>query len=273
MAEAISEVLLTFKIDNTKPVAIYDLTSSLSAFAQAYEEYLGACGQIREGENVKLYVHDLRTGSIIAVLQAIAEQGRLFFGESGLVPAMQSAFEHSERLGGFVTHLNDIVSYFLGVSIDQQPPTRKEAGHIIDVLEPVAKDPGGVLSIRVDGNASIGSVNVYIDSHQANAVQNRARHYLGPMLPENHLAHDELLTLHQVRGDPKAKTGDRGVIASISPLPTKLLFASEDVKNGILQAPENPFQRVFVIDAEVKTVEGKIAAYKVLCVKESFEKP
>jgi hypothetical protein len=86
--------------------------------------------------------------------------------------------------------------------------------------------------------------------------------------------HDELLVLHQVRGDPKSKSGDRGIIESISKMPVRLWFTSEEIKKGILESPDNPFQREFIVDVEVKTVEdGKPALYKVLALKDSFEKP
>ena len=99
------------------------------------------------------------------------------------------------------------------------------------------------------------------------------RRYLGPSLPTNQILRDEILTLHQVRGDTKSKSGDRGVIESISKTPVKLWFSSEDIKKGILESPDNPFQRVFVVDVEVKTADSKPALYKVLALKDSFEKP
>jgi hypothetical protein len=104
-------------------------------------------------------------------------------------------------------------------------------------------------------------------------VQNSARRYLGPKLPTNDTLHDELLTLNQVRGEAKSSSGDRGIIESVSPLPVKLLFTSEEIKKGILEAPENPFQRVFIVDVQVKTANGKAALYKVLALKDSFDKP
>ena len=67
--------------------------------------------------------------------------------------------------------------------------------------------------------------------------------------------------------------GDKGIIEIVSKLPVKLLFTSEEIKKGILTAPENPFQRVFVVDVEVKTLDHKPALYKVLALKDSFEKP
>ncbi len=43
--EASLEGLLTFKFDNKVPVALDDLTVSLNALAQSYEDYLAASGK------------------------------------------------------------------------------------------------------------------------------------------------------------------------------------------------------------------------------------
>jgi hypothetical protein len=97
--------LLTFEFDNKIPVALDDLTVSLNTLAESYEDYLTASGVAPPAEGVKLYVHELRTGSIIAVLQAIADQGHWLFGEHGAIPTLQSVFDHADTLAGFLGSL------------------------------------------------------------------------------------------------------------------------------------------------------------------------
>jgi hypothetical protein len=275
---ATGDGLLTVKFDNKAPIALEDLTASLNALAQSYEDYVAATGEASPEAGVKLYVHNLRTGTITAVLQAIADQGHLLFGEHGVVPAVQSAFEHADTIGGFIVSLNDVIQFFLG-NQDKNQPSKKEAEQVVKILEPIAKDNGSQLtvgfggSVAIHGPAFLGPVHFHYTSQEANAAQNSARRYLGPTLPSNRTLRDELLTLHQVRGDTKARSGDKGIIESISKTPVKLLFSSEDIKKGILDSPDNPFQRVFVVDVDVKTVDGKPALYKVLALKDSFDRP
>jgi hypothetical protein len=85
-------------------------------------------------------------------------------------------------------------------------------------------------------NVSGGDVHVHhhYNSQQANAIQNTARRYLGPIIPTNEMYHDQLLSLYQVIGDASAKAGDRGTIEAISPNSVKLIFASEEVKRQIV---------------------------------------
>jgi hypothetical protein len=267
------EGLFTFKLDNKAPVALDDLTESLHAVADAYQDYLIKAGRSIPGEGVRLYVHDLRTGSIIAVFQAIADQARLLFGEHGVVPTVQSAFDHPDTLAGFLGSVNDVVQFFLGNTEGKKEPTKREADQIIKMLEPVAKDNGSQLNMAVGGSVTIGEIHYHYNSQEANAVQNSARRYLGPTLPDNKILHDELLVLAQIRGVPKSKTGDRGIIENISKADVKLLFTSEQIKRDILEAPENPFQQAFIVDVEVKTIDDKPALYKILAVKDSFDRP
>ena len=98
-------------------------------------------------------------------------------------------------------------------------------------MEPVAKDRASQLNITAARDAHTHIYHYYYESQQANAIQNNASRHLGPDLRTSRIYQDQILALYQVRGDPAAKVGDKGIIEEISPPPAKLLFASEEVKN------------------------------------------
>lgn len=224
---------------------------------------------------MRLYIRHLRSGSIIAELQAIAEQAQILFGEHGIFQTTKDFFDHAKTLAGFATHLNEIVLWFLGLDKERKSPspTKKETANIIDFFEPVARDSSSNLTIQVNGPVHIQTATFNYNSQQANAVQNTAKRYLGPTLPGTQTRPDEVLVLHQVRGVATAKAGDKGIIESLTKQPIKLVFASDKIKKEILDLPENPFQQAFLVDVDVKTVDGKPALYKILNLKDSFEKP
>lgn len=130
--------------------------------------------------------------------------------------AEQASFvlKHIEVTAGFVTHLNEMMQFFLqsGAPV-AEPPTKREAGQAIAVMEPVAKDGGAQLFLQVAGDMH---VHHHYSSQEANAIQNAARRYLGPQMPVSQVRQNQLLVLFQVRGDTAAKAGDRGVIEEIS---------------------------------------------------------
>lgn len=263
---------LTFQLNNERPVAVAALAESLSAFSRSYEDFLAGSLPSAADANVRLYVQELRSGSIIAVFEAIADQAQILFGEHGMVRSARYLFDHADTFGPFLTNLNDLITFFRGGPAPKELPTKKEASDLISILEPVAADPRSSLTINAHATNG-GTVNVTINHVDANAVQNAARRYVGPKLPANQVLQDEVMILHQMRGEAAAKAGDKGIIETISKLPVKLAFASENIKQAILALPENPFQLAFVVDVDVKTVNEKPALYKILALKDRFDKP
>jgi hypothetical protein len=145
---------------------------------------------------------------------------------------------------------------------------------VATIVEPVAKDSGSNLTITVAGNTAPVTLHaVIVNSEKANALQNGARRFLGAALPSQGNFKKELLHLHQMRGDPRAKTGDRGVIEKFFSKPVKLHFMNPAVKAAIVDQTENPFKFAYLVDGEVSTVNGEPALYKIFDVHKAIEKP
>jgi hypothetical protein len=254
----LSASLLRFELKNSRPIDLMDLTSSLAAFGEAYQDHVVDAGYDNERGNVRLFVREIKSGSVIADLISQAQQASF-------------VLNHEEVAAGFLSHLNEIIQFFLGLSKvgKSEEPSRKEAEHVMKVLEPVAKDFGSQLILQVS-NGDVHVHNYHYTSQEANAVQNSARRYLGPRIPSNRIEHDQLLTLHQMRGDPSAQVGDRGRIEDISSSPVKLQFVSEDIKRALLERPY-PFQAVFVVDVEVRAVADRVVLYRILSLKDVIE--
>jgi hypothetical protein len=255
MPDPSTEALIRFELRNSKPVDLLDLTNALSAFGEAYQDHVVGSGFEIDRGNIRLFVREIRTGSIIADLASIAEQASL-------------VLRHIDVAAGFITHLDQVFSFFLGLPSSTVPPSKREAQQAMAVMEPVAKDGSSQLFLNVAGDVHIHNY----DSQRANAIQNAARRYMGPQLPASQIYQDQLLTLFQVRGDVAAKVGDRGIIETISQDPVKLIFVSEDVKRIIVHQPANPFMLIFMVDVEVRTVEGKPRLYRILTVKDTIER-
>jgi hypothetical protein len=253
----VEEPSVRFELKNKKPVDLLDLTASLAAFGESYQDFIFDAGFDHEPGNVRFFVKEIRSGSIIADLVSVASQGSI-------------TLEHIDAAAAFMTHLNHVVQFFLGLAVlppGERGPTKKDAEQIVKILEPVAKDGGSQLFLNVTGGVHL---HYHYDSQQANAVQNSARRYLGPTIPTTEIRHDVLLRLHQVRGGVTSKVGDMGIIEEVSKARVKLSFASEEAKRKILDQPF-PFDSIFVVDVEVKASEGKPALYRILLVKDAFQ--
>jgi hypothetical protein len=237
------------------------LGASFDALGHEYQRFVHKHGYDDISGNAKLYIAQIRPGSILVELKALLEQGSFII-------------DHLQVLAGFITNLQDLINFFSAAPTPKQPRvTRDEAESVSTLLQPIAKDSGGQLTINLTGNTGPITINaVTINSQGANAVQNSIRRYLEPSLPRRGRFERELLYLDQMRGDARAKAGDRGVIERIYPKPVRLQFSTPEAKGEILERPTNPFKMAYEVDGHVTTSGGKPTLYRITAVHDARER-
>src|SRR6266704_2395662 len=95
------DAALEISFANQRPVELIDLAESFIALGRQYEEFVYSRGYDPQARNVRLYIVEIRSGSIIARLQEFAEQTSFIL-------------KHADVYAAFVTSLNEIVQYLLG---------------------------------------------------------------------------------------------------------------------------------------------------------------
>jgi hypothetical protein len=211
--------IITFKLENTKPVNLIDLTGALVAFEECYRNYVTLAGYDVDPRTVSLFVREFGAGRIIADLTSMAD------------PA-SPALSQLETGAGFVSHFDKMIGFFqVLAAVGADVPTAREAVQVISIMEPVAKDRAAYLHLYANGELDVRRP---YDSRQAQAVQKMARRFLGAD-GENEIPSEELLSLFEIRGEAPAKAGDR---------------------------------RLFLVDAELKSQNGKVRLYRVLKVRD-----
>jgi hypothetical protein len=259
--DAESAALLRVEYKNNKPVELLDLTTSLAALGESYQEFAWARGFDPQPGNVRLYIKELRTGSIIAELQSYLDQASF-------------VLKHVDVYAAFLANFDDLTRFFLSLNRTAEErdsrPSRMEANHINQILEPIAKDNGAQIFMTIQGDAHIDVANHY-DSNTANIIQNQIRRLYRPELPISLDLRSEPLTLFQMRDDPRGKAGDRGIIERLSSKPVKLQFMNEEAKRRVLEV-EYPFRKIFLIDGEVGTADGRPAVYKIYYVRDVIDR-
>ncbi|WVT72609.1 hypothetical protein QM996_13960 [Sinorhizobium chiapasense] len=245
--------VLRIEFKNTKPIELVDLTTSFTALAESFRDFANSKTEDPHPNNLRLYVKEIRSGSVIADLITVAEQA-------------QWIMEHAEVFAGFVANTNELVNYFLGRDSDKRnEPTTRQAKQIAQFVEPVAKDFGSQLNMNVMDGATVHvHQHFHINGVEANAVQNGVNRFLGPRLPASQVLSDQLMILEQVKNSASAKSGDRGIIEAIHSKPVRLQFSSEDAKRRVLDLQENPLQCIFQVNVEVRSVGGRPALYRII---------
>ena len=89
-------------------------------------------------------------------------------------------------------------------------------------------------------------------------------------LPEKNIFVNEVLYFSQVR-DSGGNVGDRAVIDRFARTPKKVFYVDPAFKSSVIESEGNIFNYGFLVDVEVSTVNGKVAAYKVLRFHERIE--
>lgn len=249
--------LLRVEIKNTQPVELNDLTVSLASLAAQFRRYAEANAYDIEGDELRLYVQEIKSGSIIAELVALASTTPMLL-------------QHASAVVGFVKDLKNLYEFFAGKTPGAVQPQKepKDLRNAAGILQTVVRDERGQIKISAAEGGKV-VVNLHLSSLEANAIQNRVNNSLARMGQAVSGTHTEqLFVWYQARDENKSKAGDKGVISSISPRPVKVRFKSEEVKARMFEDPL--FTLAYVVDVDVQSINGKPALYTILTIHESF---
>ena len=244
---------LKIEVKNVMPVELLDLTGSLTAFANEYARHLSRADPEAVAAEVRLYVKEVHSGSIVATL--IAASPQIFQG---------------------ISYLNSVISFskFLQTSYDFLTGKSKEKPEDLDkkglenlsqIVEPIAKDSGSQLNI---GTLN-GTVIYNVSSAEANQAQNAASRLLRDGITTATKLHEKvLLYWYQARNDAQSRTGDKGIIESIYPQPVRVVCATDGIKMDMILDEQNPFKNAYLVDVAIETIGGKPMVYKIVRLHE-----
>ncbi|MCX5815689.1 MAG: hypothetical protein NTX75_05525 [Proteobacteria bacterium] len=253
--------IFTIKIKNQQPVELVDLTNSFFSLADEYKRFIGQDVIQESGdipEEIKLYIKEIRTGSIEADLVAYA---------AGMIPFL----EHTKTVIEFGKYLKMAYDYLTGKSCSKPQLQKINYENLSAFVEPIAKDNASQINCQTIIN---GDVNVYLDinSLEANAAQNIAKREISLLRePIIGIKEKTLLYWYQARNDPKSQVGDKAIIESIQTNPTKTIFRNDNIKSQMIYG-ENPFKSAYIVDVQVETIQGKPVVYKILDIHERIDR-
>jgi hypothetical protein len=253
-----TEPTLTVTIDHSGPIELELLTESLQALARQHLRFAQREGRIAGDEVARLYVREIRSGSIVVDLVAL-------IATVAMIP------EAVNTIVDFTRNIRDVVSYFRGQL--ESPPegtSAADAEDIATVLKPIASDPKATVQFVARDNATV-NLTLNINSLEANAIQNRARNFAAVKAePVRGMVFGQLFYWFQARGQARAKSGDKGIIEAVSRKPVKVIFSDDGTKGQMLT--EALFQKAYVVDVDVQTIGDEPRLYKIVRLVESFDR-
>lgn len=251
---------IVVEIKNHYPVELLDLTQSLYSFAKEYEGYAHAEFEGADRSGTKLFVKEIRAGSIITELVPIA---------AGMLPLLSEA----NTVIGFAKHLKLAIDWLRNPNRETKPViSRNTLTNVSSIVDPVAKDSASQINIHTEIE-NYAPVYITVNSQEANALQNNVRTELDLLRAPIVGRHKKVLMYWWQTRNDTSQAGDRAIIESISTKPVKVIFESEKIKLDILKLDDNLFKHAFIVDVDVETVENRAALYKVVRVHEEIEIP
>lgn len=254
----IADAVLQIRINNTQPIDLIDYSNSMLNFGNEYSDFISRSDNHLAPEDIKLYVREIKTGSIITDLVAIA-------------PGLMAFAEHTNTVIDFTKHIKGLTSYLLGkTNLRPSGLSKPSLNRLIKIVEPVAIDGGSTL--QIDASNNTGNIEINISSSEANTIQNRANKELEKMRePVNGLHIKVLLYWAQARHDNKK--GDKGIVESISRREIKVVFANKDLKKEMIRNQPHIFNVAYLVDIDVQTINDRPAVYKVVKFHEVVDLP
>jgi hypothetical protein len=255
------DIALRVEINNSNPIELIDLTKSLISLANQFNSYVAEHGERKEDREAKLYIREIKTGSVILDLVEFASKTAIPF------------VENAHTIIGFTGKIKKIINYFLKKEDEKPALSKGDFNDLSTILNPIAKDNASQLNLSTIINGDV-TVQVTINSIEANALQNMFKMEVDKAkAPALEPAKEKVLFYwEQAKRDLSAETGNKGIIESISPKAIKVIFEDDALKEKMLKGEQNPFLLASIVDVKVETIQGLPCVYKILKVHESFIK-
>lgn len=256
-----SDAKLTICIENKRPIELLDFTESFESLGNQYYKFLLESQNFKLTNDTKLYIKEVKTGSIITVL-------------SDLTPYVLPFVENANSVIEFTKFLKRGFEYFLGRS-EEKPKEfdLKDCNNFKNIIRPIAKDNGSNVVFIGDVNIQNLTIEMKFDSVEANAIQNGIEKEKKVLKEsQKNIQGDVLFYWDSAKYDDSSKAVDRGFVDSISQASLRVTFDDITVKKRMLDMQDNPFHFLFFVDIEVMTVQNIPAIYKIVALNQIIPK-
>lgn len=255
----IDDQKLVLELKNTRPIELIDLTESYLSFAALYKSRTLKNPSLAHIVEPKLYVKEIKSGSIITELVDFA-------------PLLFPFVENTNSLIEFFKFLKNMYELFKKEPKEVHEITKSECTNLAKIINPVAKDEGSQLIINtvINGNPTFNYNMLNSDAIQISEEIEKYKLLLNE--PDNNKYTKVLMYWYQVRDEIHARTGDKAIIEKISIRPLKVIFNTDELKQQILEDSANFFRYAYVVDVELQTINSRPMLYNILNIHDKIEK-
>lgn len=258
----VSEAKLQVYIKYSKKIELSHYINSLNSLNTEYYDYLRYSEDYLQPDDIRLYVNEIRTGSILTDLIAYS-------------PTLLAFAENANTLIDFTKHLYENINILRTKNTkeiaDEYAIKSSSLTNLQGLVEPIINDPKGQITLSGITFGDNCNVTIAINSNDAQEIYNKAQAVKDfKPTPDTCFREKVLLVFTQTNASPKNTNNDKGVIESISKNTVKIRFDNDDLKKSMLY-DQSPYRVVFVVDIEIQTINEKPFIYKVIKLHECLE--
>lgn len=234
---------MSITIDHREPLELKRFTASMLCVESQYKKYLAEEGI--ENDDYRLYINEVRQGSIVIEF---------------IKGSAKKLFEHYV-LEGFVKFIEKKCNSLKKQETNDDLKDLKELGTIFDAVS-TDYSSNITFGVHVGGNVT-NTFNV--SGIDANAIVSECLRQINSQEPPSgEMVQNAVLHWKSAGDDKKSLSIDKGVIEDVEPNKKVKLICNDDLKQQMVSENENnPFNMFFIVDAEVKRVEGNPVAYVI----------
>jgi hypothetical protein len=252
---------LTIEYRTELPMEVAEFAESLHALADEFRDFNASPNSATS--DVKLYVREIKKGSIVAVLEPLH---RVVDAVSPVATAVFSDIKIANELIKFGQYLKGMFESLKHQGISNLRGSRRRSSeNVRSIFRPIAKDPGGTVKLSIVGDHN----NVYVinaDSKEVRRVMalEPAARLLDEVARQIDVQRNKVRLVWDRVGRDGTGKDDRVVISAIDPKPRKCIFEDLAIRASIVRDSANILRHAYIVDAVIERKSGRISRYRII---------
>jgi len=257
-----NEQKLTVIIDSEENITVAELKNFLEAINNQFEKRCKI-----DGKTDKLLIKEVRKGSI--EIEMIAAYAAGFFSDVG---TLVSLFDNIK-----------LAIEWLRTKAGDKPKMDLEDLDDCKKLVTLASNHDGTqVTMKNDILDNYGTVinnygTLYLNTDEAKILNKNINEELASLQKNKNADNEETSNLHkgvilkliQIKDDVNDNKNTKGIIEDIDKKAHPIV-SDENVKDTLLHSKDNPFNKYYLVNVKANKVNGKLSAYIILNVLDSY---
>ena len=246
---------LVYTVEYKESIRLSHLAKSLHSVDALFVRHVKRNRFDLPDTGVRFHVKEIRKGSIEAVL----------------IPVFLNAMQYQEDIRNIITFAQTakgFLEYLQGSTpLSPFPYERSDLAYSKDLVKPVASGNATQINLVVHDNGS-PVFNFHLGQQQGQEITSGANEKLRKIdKPETMLLQNQLLYFKVTEDTTEESKFHKGIIDSISPNLVTVYSPDTAIMEKIL---EKPYGRSYLIDVDVKHIEGVPSLYIITKLNEIF---